>query len=177
MPVDFFSAHHTQSNLEEFGLYDDPNPAKNPSYILETDKPKWIGIVKNSNKITADFYGLDHSLKIPLTPPSGNHIESLCDGMLHFKKNLLFVELKERESKGWIGKATDQLINAIRLFALNHNINDYDQVGGRVCNSLKPRLNTNTFHSREKFKVETQKLKFKGGTPIDFIVQQEIEIQ
>lgn len=176
MPVDFFSAHHTQSNQDEFGLCDDPAPAKNPSYISQNNTDQWIGIVKNPTNLSADFYGLDHSLKIPLPIPNAHHIESLCDGMLHYENNLLFVELKERESSGWVGKATDQLINSIRLFSENHNINDFENVSGRICNSLKPRLNINIVHSLEKFRQETRKLMFRGGIHMDLIVKQEIEI-
>ena len=176
MPVDFFSAHHTQSNKKEFGLYDDPSPAKNPSYIMETDKDKWIGIVNNPNQLTADFYGLDHSLAITLPPPNDAYIESLCDGMLQVNNELIFVELKERVSSGWVGKATDQLINAIRLFAENHNVDDYHSIRGQICNSLKPRVNTNIVQSLQKFRTETKKVNLKGGISMELTAAQLIEI-
>lgn len=176
MPVDFFSARHTQSSLEEFGLYDDPAPAKNPSYILETDKHKWIGIVNNPNQLTAHFYGLDHSIAIPLAPPNEAYIESLCDGLLQTDNDLIFVELKERVSSGWVGKSTEQLINAIRLFAESHNVDDYDSIRGQICNSLKPRLNTNIIQSLQKFRTETKKVNFKGGISMELICVQTIDI-
>ncbi|MCX2430891.1 hypothetical protein [Pedobacter sp. GR22-10] len=176
MPVDFFSAHHTQSNKEEFGLYDDPTPAKNPSYIMEADKNKWIGIVDNPHQLTAHFYGLDHSLVISLPAPNDAYIESLCDGMLQVNNELIFVELKERVSSGWVGKATDQLINAIRLFAENHNVDNYDSIRGQICNSLKPRVNTNIVQSLQKFRTETKKVNFKNGISMELTAAQIIEI-
>ncbi|WP_343674301.1 hypothetical protein [Chitinophaga sp.] len=177
MPVDFFSAHHTQSNQQEFGLCDDPAPAKNPSYILEADKSKWIGIVKNPGRRSADFYGLDHAIRIPLPPPNDQYIESLCDGLLVHDNQLSFVELKERISNTkWIGKSTDQIINSIRLFADNHNLHDYDKITARICNKLKPQLNRNCANSLQKFRDEMRRYNHHPEEPKELIVQQDIHI-
>lgn len=175
MPVNFFDAHHTQSEQEKFGLFDESHPVRKPSYIMESEKDEWIGIVQNPNRIKADFYGLDHSLQIPLPPPNpdNKYIESLCDGMLQHRHNLAFVELKVWESNGkWIGKSTDQIINSIRLFAANHDIEKYDKIDARICNKLKPALHLNCVHSKEKFRELARELHFKG----DLTVKQEIVI-
>lgn len=175
MPINFFDAHHTQSNKRKFGLYDKPHPAREPSYIMEEDDSTWIGIVNNPNEITADFYGLDHSLKIPIPPPNpeNKYLESLCDGLLEHQNNLAFVELKERDGNGkWIGKSTDQIINAIRLFASNHDISAYRRVDGHICNKLKPAFHTNCAIPKEKFREASVEFNFKG----ELIVQQAIDI-
>jgi hypothetical protein len=175
MQISFFDAHHTQSNEEKFGLYDEPYPERKPSYIVENNSDNWIGIVNNPNKITADFYGLDHSIKIPIPPPNpGNkYIESLCDGMLKHGDDLTFIELKVWESNGkWIGTATSQILNAVRIFAENHHLAEYNNVNGRICNKLKPALHKNCMHSKEKFHEAAVLHKFKG----ELTVKQEIDI-
>ncbi|WP_236386988.1 hypothetical protein [Chitinophaga filiformis] len=175
MPVNFFDAHHTQSSQETFGLYDKPYPEKAPSYIMEEDKHDWIGIVNNPTKINADFYGLDHSLKIPVPPPNPDdkYIESLCDGMLKHGDNLSFVELKVWASDGkWIGVSTKQILNSVKLFAENHGFSGYTRVEGRICNKLKPALHRNCMHSQERFQEAAVLYDFKG----ELIVKQEIDI-
>ena len=48
------------SNKELFGLCDDTPPARNPAYIDEADKSKWIGIVDNPDSKPIGFYVIDH---------------------------------------------------------------------------------------------------------------------
>ena len=48
------------SNKELFGLCDDTPPARNPAYIDEADKSKWIGIVDNPDSKPKGFYGLSY---------------------------------------------------------------------------------------------------------------------
>lgn len=164
MPVDFFTAYHTQSNQTEFGLYDKPDPAKEPAFILENRKPEWIGIVANPDGKDIHFYGLDDSLIIEKPVAKGAQIEkeSLCDGMMHHDHNLSFVELKSRIGSNWLGKATGQLINTVRLFAEHHTLDDYDDVKAYVCNSLRPIATLNYTNQIQRFKIETTGLNFKG---------------
>ncbi|PWV51614.1 hypothetical protein [Chitinophaga sp. S165] len=181
MPVNFFDAHHTRSDQTEFGLYDEPDPAKKPAYILEGDKPKWIGIVKNPNRFQVDFYGLDHdpATTIYKNPPTNTERESMCDGLVKQQDELIFVELKTRKGPGWLADATDQLINSINLFARDHvrSIHAFSSVRANICNSLRPNFSQNYMKEMQRFKDETAGINFKGKrVGLEMTVKQEIEI-
>jgi hypothetical protein len=164
MPVNYFNAHHTESNLQQFGLYDEPDPIKAPAYILEAQRTKWIGIVNNPNQITVHFHGIDNDLTVRVykAPPHEKEWESNCDGMLHYNNNVSFIELKERQGSGWLAGATTQLINTVKLFAMQQNLNDLDNVDAFVCNSMRPRSNGNHMKELQRFVDETAHLNFKG---------------
>ncbi|WP_462265737.1 hypothetical protein [Mucilaginibacter sp.] len=179
MPGNYFDAHHTQSDHLEFGLYDDPDPAKNPAYIMEEEPEKWIGIVHNPDQIIAHFYGIDNDVNVRVykAPPNDNTWESNCEGMLHHRNNISFIELKEREGSGWLSKSTGQLINTIRLFAAQHSLDQFDDVNAFVCNSLRPRSNANHTNQMQRFMDETESLNFKGiNTGLKMNVMREITI-
>ena len=87
------------SNKELFGLCDDTPPARNPAYIDETDKSKWIGIVDNPNSKPIGFYGIDHCLV--LKTGKEEETQQVCDGLLHYDDELIFVDLTDRQYRGW----------------------------------------------------------------------------
>lgn len=154
MPLDFFSdACKTVSNKESFGLCDDPPPAKNPAYIDENDPSIWIATVDNKNKTKVDFYAVDHCVNV--LKPDGISLESRCDGVLQHGNNLIFVELKDRGSKGWLGGGVDQLIITFKNFAMNHRITDYTIEHGYVCNKQRPLVITSSANVQQKLKDET----------------------
>lgn len=153
MPINFFdSACRTFSNSTKFGLCDDPPPATNPAYIDEADITKWIVEVQNNTGIQVEFYAIDHCVVI--LKPNGQ-TESRCDGMLHYGKNLTFVELKDRNHSGWLAKGREQLTKTIETFKNNHDVNMFNLKEGYVCNKQRPlaiRGNSNEF---QKFKDDT----------------------
>lgn len=177
MSVDFFTAHHTQSSKTVFGLFDEPDPAKEPAYILEGRESEWIGIVRNPDEKDIHFYGLDDSLIIEKRVSEESRIEreSLCDGMIHHDNNLSFVELKSRTGSNWLSKATGQLINTVRLFAKHHTLDNYEDVKAYVCNRLRPMATLNYTNQIQRFKTETAGLNFKGrGIGLEMDVKREI---
>lgn len=151
MPIDFFPERcKTESNDLEFGLCDDtPN---SPAYIDERDRSKWIGIVKNPGKKEAEFYAIDNCVDILRADGSQ---ESRCDGVLKESTNLIFVELKERGSKGWFGDGRKQLTTTINIFKANYNTSDYSSITAHVCNSLRPASNSGRAVSIQMFKDDT----------------------
>lgn len=138
MPINFFAANcQTTTNNQLFGLCDTPPPPNNPAYIdLDSiNKPGWIAEVDNINSIAVTFTAIDNCIVIKR--PDGTP-ESRCDGMLTYNNTVIFIELKNRMSDGWLGKARDQLITTINIFIANHNIGIYTDKRAHVANYQRP---------------------------------------
>lgn len=155
----------TKSDKHEFGLVDDTPPPHKPAYIDETNKPNWIAIVKNPSQHSVTFYAIDHCVNILR---SDGKMESKCDGVLSYRKNLIFVELKSKKSRQWFKKGREQLTSTIARFKLNHDISLYAKVEAYVCNNLKPLAHTGQASNIQKFKNETGFI-LKGKSVIDII--------
>lgn len=151
MPIDFFKdACKSESSKTEFGLCDDI--ANSPAYIDENTKTKWIGVVKNPNGRDAQFYAIDNCLGLRRADGT---LESSCDGVLKESLNLIFVELKERQSGSWFGDGRKQLTNTIKIFKANHNVADFSSITAHVCNNLKPLANSGRAVAIQMFKDDT----------------------
>lgn len=151
MSINFFQdCCKTESNKPEFGLCDDiPNSS---AYIDEINKPKWIGIVKNPDQRDIQFFAIDNCVIIR----RGNgDKESSCEGILKENTNLIFVELKERESGKWFKKGREQITITINIFKQNYDLSNYNSIKAYVCNSLKPRSNFGRVASIQQFYDET----------------------
>lgn len=153
MPVDFFITlcKSTTAN-KEFGLCDDPNQPVDPAYIDISSKERWIGKVDNRDGISVDFHAIDNCIDIRR---ANGEMESRCDCMLYYNNSLLFVELKDRASMGWLKKGRDQVLITINKFKEFHNINDYDKVEAYVCNKQRPLAITAINTIMQRFKDET----------------------
>lgn len=166
MSINFFDdTCKTESNKSNFGLCDDTPPPEKPAYIDENNPSKWIGKVINSTKKDVDFYAIDNCVRIFKADEVSK--ESRCDGMLHFDKNLIFVELKMRGSSGWLAKARAQLTVTLNKFKLDNNLSDFDKTKAFACNGLKPSANQGN-------NIELQK--FKDDTGLIMYAQQDIDI-
>jgi hypothetical protein len=153
MPIDFFvSGCKSATVKDKFGLCDDPPPAKNPAYIKEDTPDDWIAEVDNKNEISVELYAIDNCIEV--LRPNGE-MESRCDCMLHYSNSLVFAELKDRASRGWLAKGSSQVSTTINKFKENHNINDFDKVEAYVCNKQRPLAITGINTTVQKFKDET----------------------
>ncbi len=154
MSINFFSeCCCTVSSKKEFGLYDKPNPSKEPAIILEEDKHCWIGIVENIRKRTIKFYAIDHC--IDLKKDNGDEAKK-CDGLLKFDNNIVFVELKDRRKSRWLQEAIEQLISTIEIFKANHSDASFQIVSAYVCNKKRPQgASSSHINLSERFKDET----------------------
>ncbi len=153
MPVDFFTSSCKSGTAKtKFGLCDDPPPATNPAYIDELTQEKWIAEVINKNEISIDFHAIDNCIDIKR--PNGE-MESRCDCMLHYNNSLIFVELKDRVSSGWLAKGGDQVSITICKFKEFHNINVFDKVEAYVSNKQRPLAITGYNTVAQKFKDKT----------------------
>lgn len=163
MPIDYFSNCKTESKKDKFGLCDDQPPLKNPAYIDEIDPGKWIGIVNNLAEENIFFNAIDNCIDIRR---SDNSMDSRCDGVISYQKNLIFVELKEREGGQWLKKGREQLTATITRFKQECNISQFTSVKGYVCNNLRPQAHFGQATNIQKFKDDTGFLLF-GKQEID----------
>ncbi len=153
MPINFFdNTCKTNSNKTQFGLCDNPDPAKDPAFIDELDATKWIAEVKNENETPIDFYAIDNCINI--LKPNGDK-ESRCDGMLQYNNTLTFVELKDRVSSGWVKKGREQLTSTITHFSQNHNVSQFQFSDCYVSNKQRPLAVKSINTEVQQFKNET----------------------
>ena len=153
MPINFFDeACKTTSNLSLFGLCDDPPQTKNPAYIDEYDNSKWIATVKNSSNKIVNFFAIDNC--IVMLRPNGQ-LESRCEGVLQHETNLKFIELKDRDSSGWLGKSRNQLKITYAEFCRNHDVSKFTNIVAYASNKQRPSSNNSYATVKREFKDET----------------------
>ncbi len=112
--VDFFA----EANLTESARTDaeayliDGQPAYT---TLEKDSYQEVTI-KNHSCVEYQFVPIDHNIVI--VNESGQ-TESSCDGMIYYgeRRNIIFVELKDRDRHSWINEAICQLEHTIKIFS------------------------------------------------------------
>lgn len=82
-------------------------------------------------------------------------MENRCDGMLHYDNNIIFVELKDRAYRGWLGDGRNQLTKSIAVFKDHNNINDYSKVYAYISNKQRPISKSAHINEIQKFKDDT----------------------
>lgn len=138
MPINFFEAKCSETtNAALFGLCDDPPPDKNPAYVDYdgVNKAGWIAEVDNKGGIDVTFTAIDNCIEI--LRADGTE-ESRCEGYLTYPDTIIFVELKDRESRGWVAKGRDQLLKTIELFESNHGADLYVHRRAHIANRQRP---------------------------------------
>lgn len=143
----------TVSEKDLFGLCDDAPPARIPAYIDETDESKWIGIVDNPHLKSIGFYGIDHCLV--LKRGKGEETRQECDGLLHYDDELIFVELKDRQYRGWAKTGCEQLIATIEYLDKTSSFKNFRSVKAYICNKQRPFFNANYNAHIQEFKERT----------------------
>lgn len=139
MPINFFNNPHAQSTRRKrFGICDDiaaRNCPTNPAYIDEDDEERWTAEVLNPSQQKAVFYPIDNCINI--VRPDGS-MDNRCDGMLGCANRLFFIELKDRDSHGWIAVGIEQLKVTLRNFRNNHDVSQYSRITAHLCNKQRP---------------------------------------
>lgn len=154
MSINFFKNDcKTSSNNTEFGICDEPKPSTDPAYIDNSNLSEWIAIVKNSKNEEINFYAIDNCIEI--LRENGEDKESRCDGFLHYDNNIIFVELKDRGSSGWLKKGREQITITINKFLENNSFDDFNTVEAYVCNKQRPLAITGNNTEIQKFKDDT----------------------
>lgn len=141
------------SRKEQFGLCDDAPPAKTSAYIDEIDESKWIGIVDNPDLKLVGFYGIDHCLVFKRG--TGEETQQECDGLLHYDDELIFVELKDRQYRGWAKTGCEQLIATIEYMRKADSFDKFRSVKAYICNKQRPFFNANYNCHIQEFKERT----------------------
>jgi hypothetical protein len=166
MAVDFFDPKCvSRTNKKIFGICDDPPPSEEPAYLDHTDDTKWIAWVDNEQEKDVTFTAIDGCIDIRR---HGGDKESSCDGMLVYDTTLAFVELKDRDSGRWLGKAKDQLQVTIEVFKATVGLGHYTHGYGYVVNRQRP-----SFHAASPVLAE----KFKDDTGFVLVVADVIRIE
>ena len=169
MPINFFDnpAMMSTDNVN-FGLCDDVAPIdvpRNPAYIDEENPDNWTADVKNTTGKTAAFYPIDNCIEVLR---ENGEMDNRCDGMLCVNENLLFVELKDRNTGHWVADGMLQLRVTIRNFEMAHDISQYKKVKAYICNKQRPRTVVSS-------KIDCQK--FKDETGYDLCVDRNIKVE
>jgi hypothetical protein len=166
MGINFFDpCCQTTTSAIEFGLCDDPPPPNVPAYVDTTDRDKWIAIVQNPDKINVTFTAIDSCITI--TRDNGEDGKR-CDAMLTYEDKIIFVELKERNSKGWVDYGIKQLTETIDFFWKSHPLNEYSQKTAYVANKSKPKFQFSQITRIARFKNDTGfRLKIEVNIMID----------
>lgn len=155
MPINFFQIGcKTESNQHLFGLCDNPPPATDPAYIDEIDSTKWIAEVTNNLSVNVEFFAVDHCPAIQPVRPN-NEPAKRCDGILKHNNKLSFVELKDRDHRGWISGGRKQITETIQFFIASHDITVYANVDAYVSNKQRPLAVIGSSSEVQKFKDET----------------------
>lgn len=139
-------------NSKEFGILDDiPNQ---PAYVDEENKKAWLAQVNNKDEIQLKFYAIDNCI-IFLDENKNKNKKSTCDAAIKAEnQQLLFIELKDRRSSGWLSKATSQLKSTLDLYK-EHETNLMARIECYVCNPQRPSAPTSMLNTLKSFKKDT----------------------
>ncbi|MCD8093247.1 MAG: hypothetical protein LUF01_10605 [Bacteroides sp.] len=152
--IDFFPIEHvTSSSKNRFGVCDPP-ASEEKAYIAEREGENWIAIVDNYYEIEVKFVPVDHCIE--LRKPNG-HMDNRCDGCLFYETTIIFIELKDRNSKGnqWIKDAEVQLRSTIKHFETEGEANNFTIKKAYIANCAKPRFRFGQTARMEMFYSET----------------------
>lgn len=75
--------------------------------------------------------------------------------MITYDDVLIFLEIKDRKSAGWIGEAINQLINTIELFKSNSVIEKYNKLYGYISNKQRPHFKSSGIKFSQEFEEKT----------------------
>lgn len=157
MEVTFFEPScEDKSDLESFGICDNPPPPHLPAYLSKNiaEKPNWILEIENSKRINIQFIAIDNC--IDLRKADGK-MESRCDCLITHEDTIVFIELKDRLGRGWLSKAKLQVENTISIFERNHNSNIFKHKKVLIANKQRP-----FFHASFQTIIEEIKLNTGG---------------
>jgi hypothetical protein len=158
MKVDFFQSKcQKKVSASLFGICDDYNIE--PAYVSISKSDKWIASVTNQHKKEVNFIAVDHCIEI--TRPDGK-MESRCDAMLSYDKNIVFVELKDKR-KDW-SNGFDQIEQTLICFIENHGSFYWRQQRRRafLANKSHPNFHVTSneqdrkFYSRYKIRLNIE---------------------
>jgi hypothetical protein len=145
MAVNFNDARCKSDTSEPvFGLVDVP-----PATISLDTAENWNVWIDNENEINITLTAIDGCIEI------GKEEGERCEAILTYSNAIIFVELKDRNSGRWAGKARDQLENTIRLFKRDSVLEGYKRRYAQIANKQRPYFKSGGNSFIEKFENET----------------------
>lgn len=126
-----------KSKKNRFGVCDTPPPPDSHAYIDERNGGDWLAVVENYYGEEIAFVPVDNS--IILKRPDGNP-DKRCDGLLFYQQTIIFIELKNRNTKGkgWIVDGEDQLRSTIKHFEHTLDAVRFNNKKAYICNKANP---------------------------------------
>lgn len=106
---------------------------------------------------------------------SNGEKEQSCDGVLVYEDNLIFVELKDRGTQGWLTTAREQITVVFENFIKHHNIKAYSTIKAYACNKQRPLAVTSYNEEVQRFKDRTGSLLDNNG--LILTVSRNIQIE
>jgi len=154
LQVDFFAYSQKVNAVPEFGICDDAGKEQ-PAYIDYdiSRQEDWGGVVQSENSQDYSFIAVDNNIIIQ-KPDNEKQEESRCDAMLHTKKTIAFIELKDKR-KTKAGDAAKQLKKTIEVFKENHDIMQFENKKAYVCNKAHPHMNVTSNSLCDQFLKDT----------------------
>ena len=158
MEIDFLNSQcQSVSNKKRFGLCDEQDN-KEPAYLDEQNGDKWIAVVENEELKEVHFIAIDNCIDI-WRDKEKKEMDNRCDGMLWYDKAVVFVELKERESKksknDWVKDGEKQLKRTIEYFEKTEQSNKFTEKRAYIANKAHPKFKESQFQRMKSFKQET----------------------
>jgi hypothetical protein len=156
--IDFFNNDcKTEVSEKYFGICDNPPPSTSQAYIstnlLEKDE-KWLAVVLNHKDKTVEHFAIDNCIAKNTFLKFGGSQDESCDTMLRYDgSKIVFIELKNRKSNGWVAKAMNQLQVTLNNFKILYPTYKIKDIEAQICNKQRPFLEQSTIQqSREFFK-------------------------
>jgi hypothetical protein len=135
-----------------FGICDDPPPSTTPAYIDISNPGSWVATVQNPDNIDITFKAIDKCVE--LMRPDGSD-EFRCDCALITSRSLVFIELKDRHSGGWLSHAMKQLETTINIHRANPGIVTSPVLKAYACNKQRPSLQVQVKSQAQDFFTTT----------------------
>ena len=158
MEINFFNGQcQSVSNKKRFGLCDEQDN-KEPAYLDEENGAKWIAVVENEELKEIYFIAIDNCIDI-WRDEVKKEMDNRCDGMLWYEATIVFVELKDRESKkdknAWVEEGEKQLKRTIEYFEKTEQSRKFTEKRAYIANKAYPKFKESQLGRMKKFKQET----------------------
>ncbi len=137
-----------------------------PAYTTLQNESSWDACIHNKEQNIFRFVPVDHN--IPIVTPQGEK-KKRCDGMIIMpsKSTLIFVELKNRHTGGWIPEGLKQLEATISYFYEKYTERSFVHRKAYLCNSIHPRF---SYSHREQMQEFYSKYKFRIFIQYDIVL-------
>lgn len=158
MEIDFFKSQcQSVSNKKRFGLCDEQNN-KQPAYLDERNGDKWIAVVENEKLKEVHFIAIDNCIDI-WRDKEKKEMDNRCDSMLWYEATIVFVELKDRESKkdknAWVEEGEKQLRRTIEYFEKTEQSDRFTEKRAYIANKAHPKFKESQLVRMKRFQQET----------------------